>query len=69
MPTLMPHASIGESLDVLAAQDRAISAIPEVDGVVGKIGRTASALDPAPLNMIETVVTYKPEYRTDRGVV
>jgi Cu(I)/Ag(I) efflux system membrane protein CusA/SilA len=65
MPTTMPHASIGEALDILAKQDRAIGAIPEVSGVVGKIGRVDSALDPAPISMIETVIDYKSEYVTD----
>ncbi|MFO7898315.1 MAG: efflux RND transporter permease subunit, partial [Planctomycetota bacterium] len=65
MPTTMPHASIGGCLDVLRTQDRAISAIPEVDRAVGKIGRVDSPLDPAPISMIETVITYKPEYKTD----
>jgi Cu(I)/Ag(I) efflux system membrane protein CusA/SilA len=65
MPTTMPHASIGEALDVIEKQDMAIKAIPEVESVVGKIGRVESALDPAPLSMIETVVNYKPEYRID----
>ena len=67
MPVLMSHASIGQALEVLAMQDRAIRAIPEVDGVVGKIGRAETPLDPAPLSMVETVVTYKPEYATDTG--
>ncbi|RJP17040.1 MAG: efflux RND transporter permease subunit [Candidatus Abyssobacteria bacterium SURF_5] len=62
MPTTMPHASIGEALDILQKQDRAIRAIPEVDMVVGKIGRAETAIDPAPVSMIETVITYKPEY-------
>ncbi len=62
MPTTMPHASIGEALDVLQKQDMAISAIPEVESVVGKIGRVESPLDPAPVSMIETVINYKPEY-------
>ncbi|MFP4056500.1 MAG: efflux RND transporter permease subunit, partial [Candidatus Brocadiia bacterium] len=65
MPTTMPHASIGECLDVLQKQDQAITAIPEVDSAVGKIGRVESPLDPAPVSMIETLITYKPEYRTD----
>ncbi len=65
MPVLMSHASIGESLKVLQAQDRAIRAIPEVENVVGKIGRVDSALDPAPVSMIETVVTYAPEWKLD----
>ena len=65
MPTTMPHASIGECLDVLQKQDMAIRGIPEVESVVGKIGRVDSPLDPAPISMIETVITYKPEYVTD----
>ena len=58
MPTTMPHASIGEALDVLQKQDMAFQSIPEVESVVGKIGRVESALDPAPVSMIETVINY-----------
>lgn len=65
MPTTMPHASIGEALDVLQKQDVAIGAIPEVESVVGKIGRVESALDPAPVGMIETIINYKNEYVVD----
>jgi len=65
MPTTMPHASIGEALDVIRKQDLAIRAIPEVESVVGKIGRVESALDPAPISMVETVINYVPEYKTD----
>lgn len=65
MPTTMPHASIGEALDVLQKQDRAIRAIPEVSSVVGKIGRADTALDPAPISMVETVINYHSEYATD----
>ena len=65
MPTTMPHASIGEVMDVLRKQDMAIQSIPEVDTVVGKLGRVDSPLDPAPISMIETIITYKPEYALD----
>jgi Cu(I)/Ag(I) efflux system membrane protein CusA/SilA len=65
MPTTMPHASIGEVLDVIAKQDMAFQAIPEVDSVVGKLGRVDSPLDPAPISMIETIINYKGEYVTD----
>jgi Cu(I)/Ag(I) efflux system membrane protein CusA/SilA len=65
MPSTMPHASLGETLEVLAHQDRAIAAIPEVDSVVGKLGRADTPLDPAPVSMIETVIGYLPEYRMD----
>lgn len=62
MPTTMPHASVAECTDVLSKQDRAIRAIPEVETVVGKIGRVDSPLDPAPISMIETVISYVAEY-------
>ena len=65
MPTTMPHASIGEVMDVLSKQDMAINAIPEVESAVGKLGRVESPLDPAPISMIETIITYKSEFITD----
>ncbi|GJM21390.1 MAG: cation transporter [Planctomycetota bacterium] len=65
MPTTMPHASIGESLDVLQTLDRAIETIPEVELAVGKLGRVESALDPAPVSMFEVLINYLPEYRID----
>jgi copper/silver efflux system protein len=65
MPMTMPHASIGEAMDALRTIDMAVQAIPEVETVVGKIGRVESPLDPAPVAMIETVIGYLPEYRTD----
>jgi Cu(I)/Ag(I) efflux system membrane protein CusA/SilA len=67
MPTTMPHASIGEVLDVLQYQDKAISAIPEVSEVVGKLGRAETPLDPAPVSMIETVINYHSEYIVDKN--
>jgi Cu(I)/Ag(I) efflux system membrane protein CusA/SilA len=67
MPVLSVHGSIGEALDILAKQDRAIRAIPEVETVVGKIGRADSPLDPAPVSMIETLISYKPEHRWKDG--
>ena len=65
MPTTMVHASMGEALDILSKQDMALQGIPEVESVVGKIGRAETPLDPAPISMIETVVNYKSEYITD----
>ena len=67
MPTTMPHASIGEAMEVLQFQDKALMAIPEVESVVGKIGRVESPLDPAPVSMIETIINYKPEYLVDKN--
>jgi copper/silver efflux system protein len=65
MPTTMPHAGISEVQEVLAKQDRQITAIPEVESAVGKLGRAETPLDPAPLSMIETVINYHPEYLLD----
>ena len=65
MPTTPPHASIGEALRVLGDIDRAIESIPEVEYAVGKIGRAETALDPAPVSMVETIIQYKPEWSED----
>jgi Cu(I)/Ag(I) efflux system membrane protein CusA/SilA len=65
MPTVSPHASLDEAMEFLRQTDAAIAAIPEVSQVVGKIGRVDSPLDPAPISMVETVINYVSEYRTD----
>jgi Cu(I)/Ag(I) efflux system membrane protein CusA/SilA len=65
MPTVSPHASIDEAMESLRQLDAAIATIPEVRQVVGKIGRAESPLDPAPISMIETVVNYLPEFKSD----
>jgi Cu(I)/Ag(I) efflux system membrane protein CusA/SilA len=62
MPTSMPHSGIVENKRVLQLLDMAVASIPEIKTVVGKAGRTESALDPAPLSMYENVILYKPEY-------
>jgi Cu(I)/Ag(I) efflux system membrane protein CusA/SilA len=65
MPTTMPHAGVEESKDVMRKIDMAVAAIPEVETVLGKMGRTNSALDPAPISMFENLIQYKSEYKTD----
>ncbi|MBN4082622.1 efflux RND transporter permease subunit [Phycisphaeraceae bacterium AH-315-B13] len=67
MPTTMPHASIGEATDIVKELDRRIMSVPEVEMSVGKIGRVESPLDPAPISMIETIVQYKNEYKSDEN--
>ena len=62
MPTSMPHSGIEENKRVLQQLDKAVASIPEIETVVGKAGRTESALDPAPLSMYENVIQYKSEY-------
>lgn len=70
MPTVAPHASIEEAQESLKQLDAAIASIPEVERVVGKIGRAETPLDPAPLSMIETVINYVPEFRSsEKGEV
>ncbi|MEX1061955.1 MAG: efflux RND transporter permease subunit, partial [Balneolaceae bacterium] len=65
MPTAMPHAGMEESLQMVSEMDMRIASIPEVETVMGKIGRVESALDPAPISMFENVIQYKSEYKSD----
>ena len=62
MPTSMPHSGMAQNREVLGQLDMMVSSIPEVGMVVGKLGRTESALDPAPISMYENIINYKPEY-------
>jgi copper/silver efflux system protein len=65
MPTTMPHSGIQENKEVLQKLDMLVTAIPEVDMVVGKAGRAETAIDPAPISMFENTINYKTEYATD----
>ncbi|HEX2935457.1 MAG TPA: efflux RND transporter permease subunit, partial [Bacteroidales bacterium] len=65
MPTSMPHSSIEKNLQYIEMLDKRLSAIPEVEEAVGKWGRVNSALDPAPVQMFENTINYKPEYILD----
>ena len=61
MPTTFPGISITKAKEVLQQTDRIIRTFPEVHHVFGKIGRAETATDPAPLSMLETTITLKPE--------
>ena len=61
MPSLLPQAGLGPAVEVNAKQDMAIASVPEVESVVGKLGRAESALDPAPIGMMESIIILKPE--------
>ena len=61
MPITLPGASVQTAQQILALQDKLIRTVPEVESVFGKAGRALSATDPAPLEMIETVINLKPE--------
>jgi len=60
MPTTLPALSAGKAQEILQQTDKLIRTVPEVEHVFGKIGRAETATDPAPLNMVETVVKLKP---------
>ena len=62
MPTSMPHTGIAQNLDYIEALDKRLAAIPEVETAIGKWGRVNSALDPAPAQMFENTINYRPEY-------
>ena len=68
MPTALPGMSITEAGKVLQSMDKQLKSFPEVDRVFGKVGRSTSATDPAPLSMVETVITLKPRDQWREGV-
>lgn len=69
MPSTMPGISIAEAHRLLQATDRAIRQFPEVEHVAGKAGRAETSTDPAPLSMLETVITLKPRSQWRRAPV
>lgn len=60
MPSVPATVGLGETQRVMMIQNKAITSVPEVAGLMGKMGRAETALDPAPIGMIETVVLLKP---------
>ena len=71
MPTTLPGISVTEAQKLLQMQDRILTRFPEVEQVLGKAGRAETSTDPAPLSMVETVITLKPasEWRKARYLV
>src|SRR5260370_11382489 len=68
MPTTLPGLSITKAAELLQTQDRIIKRFPEVESVFGKAGRAATATDPAPTEMTETVINLRPEAEWRGGV-
>ncbi|MEK6664486.1 MAG: efflux RND transporter permease subunit [Pseudomonadota bacterium] len=60
MPTALPGLSAAKASEVLQLTDRLIKTVPEVKSVFGKAGRAETATDPAPLEMLETTIQFKP---------
>jgi Cu(I)/Ag(I) efflux system membrane protein CusA/SilA len=68
MPTTLPGISVTKAAELMQTQDRIIKSFPEVASVYGKAGRAATATDPAPMEMFETVVNLKPKELWRLGV-
>ncbi|MET3651231.1 Cu(I)/Ag(I) efflux system membrane protein CusA/SilA [Dyella japonica] len=68
MPTALPSLSAGKASQLLQLTDRMIKTVPEVDHVFGKAGRAETATDPAPLEMFETTITFKPKDQWRQGL-
>ena len=68
MPVLLPQTSLTEVKRIMAWQDRVIAQVPEVESVAGKLGRSESATDPAPVEMIETTIMLKPQDQWRSGL-
>ncbi len=68
MPTTDPGVSIAKARELLQQTNKIIKTFPEVDHAFGKAGRAETATDPAPLSMIETTITLKPESEWREGM-
>ena len=60
MPSALPGLSVSKATELLQQTDRLIKTVPEVERVFGKAGRADTATDPAPLEMFETTIQFKP---------
>ncbi|MDB5815182.1 MAG: copper/silver efflux system, rane component [Rhodocyclales bacterium] len=68
MPTALPGLSAGKAAELLQQTDRLIKTVPEVAHVFGKAGRAETATDPAPMEMFETTVLFKPKSEWRAGM-
>ncbi len=60
MPSALPGLSVGKAAQILQQTDKMIRSVPEVASVFGKMGRAETATDPAPIEMVETTIRFKP---------
>jgi len=68
MPITDPSISLTKATEIMRQQDRIIAQDPLVANVVGKVGRAESSTDPAPVNMAETIITFKPKDQWPAGM-
>ncbi|CAN7768109.1 efflux RND transporter permease subunit [Variovorax sp. LjRoot175] len=68
MPSALPGLSVGKAGELLQQTDRLIKTVPEVASVYGKAGRAETATDPAPMEMFETTIQFKPQNEWRAGM-
>ena len=68
MPVALPSASITEVNRIVQVQDAIIMTVPEVEQVLGKVGKAETSTDPAPVSMIESIVLLKPKSQWRAGI-
>jgi Cu(I)/Ag(I) efflux system membrane protein CusA/SilA len=68
MPSTLPGISPGKAAELLQQSNKLIASVPEVERVFGKIGRADTATDPAPLEMVETTIQFKPRAQWREGM-
>ncbi len=68
MPVTLPNVSITEAKRIIQIQDKIIKSEPEVEHVLGKVGRAETSTDPAPVSMFESIIILKPKEQWRAGI-
>jgi len=68
MPVTLPNVSITEAKRIIQIQDKIIKSVPEVEQVLGKVGRAETSTDPAPVSMFESIIILKPKEQWRAGI-
>ena len=68
MPVTLPNVSITEAKRIIRIQDKIIKSVPEVEQVLGKVGRAETSTDPAPVSMFESIIILKPKEQWRPGL-
>ena len=68
MPVTLPNVSITEAKRIIQIQDKIIKSVPEVEHVLGKVGRAETSTDPAPVSMFESIIILKPKEQWRAGI-
>ncbi len=68
MPVTLPNIAISEAKRLIQVQDAVIKSVPEVEHVLGKVGRAETSTDPAPVSMFESIIILKPKDKWRPGI-